>query len=112
MKTLHKAMVVTLVTLGLDASWISETEAAMAKTYHMIVSGDAGARFSGQCAVRTSGGETVLTLNGQVPHEQEVVGHGLSCQLRADGRIVIDIEHGGSRTRSATNGGKINISLR
>ncbi|MGI9489258.1 MAG: hypothetical protein ACR2RF_25895 [Geminicoccaceae bacterium] len=112
MNTFNASMVATLVTLSLDACWHSEAEATMAKTYHMIVSGDAGARFSGQCNVKTSGGETVLTLNGQVPHEQEVVGHGLSCQLQADGRIVIDIEHDGSRTRSATNGGRINISLR
>ena len=112
MNTLSAGMAATLLTLCLDAFWFSGTEAAMAKTYHMIVSGDAGAQFSGQCAVKPSGGETVLTLNGEVPHEQEVVGHGLSCQLQADGRIVIDIEHDGSRTRSATNGGRINISLR
>ncbi len=84
----------------------------MAKTYHMLFSGDAGASFSGACTIATSGGETVLTLQGQIPHEQEVVGHGLTCQLQAEGRVVIDIEHGGSRTRSATNGGQINIGLR
>jgi hypothetical protein len=92
--------------------WLLQGKPVMAKTYHMIFSGDAGAKFSGTCAIETSGGETVLTLEGNVPHEQDVVGHGMKCQLQTEGRVVIDIEHNGSRTRSATNGGKINIGLR
>ncbi len=98
--------------LVVGSVFLLQGKTVMAKTYHMLFSGDAGASFSGTCKFATSGGETVLTLEGQVPHEQEVVGHGLACQLQAESRVVIDIEHGGSRTRSATNGGRINIGLR
>jgi hypothetical protein len=108
----HAAVLATLATLYLTSDGASKGATAMTKTYHMLFSGDAGARFSGRCTIETSGGETRLDLEGQVPHEQDVVGHGLSCQLQAEGRVVIDIEHGGSRTRSATNGGTITIGLR
>jgi len=112
MSALHSAVLATFTTLSLSTIWITSEQTAMAKTYHMIFSGDVGASFDGRCTVETSGGETILSLQGQVPHEQEVVGHGLSCQLQADGRVVVDIEHNGSRTRSTTNGGSINIHLR
>jgi len=112
MNALNSAAVATLLTLSLDACWDSGPEAAMAKTYHMTLSGDADARFSGQCTLETNDGEAVLSLLGTVPFEQEVVGHGLSCHVETEGRVVLEIDHNGSRTRSATNGGKINISLR
>ena len=112
MSVLHSAVLATFATLSLNTTWITAEQTAMAKTYRMIFSGDAGASFDGRCAVETSGGETILSLQGQVPHEQDVVGRGLSCQLQAEGRVVVDIEHNGSRTRSATNGGSINIHLR
>lgn len=109
MRMILAAMTALLMT---DVASISEAKTDMAKTYHMLISGDAGAQFNGRCAVMTSGGETILTLSGQVPHEQQVVGHGLSCKLHAEGRIVIDIAHNGSRSRSSTNGGEVNINLR
>ena len=112
MNALHVATLATLVTLCLDASSSSAGRTAVTTTYHMNFSGDAGASFNGMCTIQTSGGETALTLSGQVPYKQEIVGHSIRCQLKADGHVVIDIEHDGSRTRSATSGGRINISLR
>ena len=84
----------------------------MAKTYHMKFSGDTGARIGGSCVVSVNGGETILTLESQVPHEQDVDGNSLSCHLEADGRVIVDIEHNGNRMRSATNGGMISVDLR
>ena len=107
------AALTTLMPLCFVLAWLSTGETTtLDKTYHLIFSGDACAQISGRCTVVTSGGEALLTLDGQVPHEKNVVGRRLSCQLQADGRVVIDIEHGGSRTLSATNGGSVNIRLR
>ncbi|MGI9419279.1 MAG: hypothetical protein ACR2RA_15735 [Geminicoccaceae bacterium] len=53
----------------------------------------------------------VIPLDGEVPLKKELAGRGLSCKLETEGRVVVDIEHDGSRTRSATSGGTVNISL-
>ena len=86
--------------------------AAVAKNFHISISGDEGARFVGTCAVAKGSTGDVLTLDGVVPHEQMLVGDGLSCKLKAEGQVVILIEHDGSRARSSTNGGTINIDLK
>ena len=113
MTTTRSVPILASVMIAAGAALLPERgDAALEKTYHIVVSGDAGARFSGTCAIETSGGETLLVLKGNVPHEQKAVGHGMKCELQAEGRVVIDIKYNGSRTRSATNGGKINIGLR
>lgn len=107
-----RARVLSIALLAISMPWFLNGKTAMAKTYHLLLSGDVGASFNGTCTIATSGGETVLTLKGQIPHEQQITGQGLSCKLEASGRVVVDVEHDGSRTRSSTNGGKIKISLR
>ncbi len=102
----------TVLMLIMGGLWLLEGKTAMAKTYHLLLSGDAGASFVGTCKIATSEGETVLPLQGKIPHEEAIVGQGLACQLETSGRVVVDVEHGGSRTRSSTRGGKINITLR
>ncbi len=97
---------------ALAASWPGQGSAALEKTYHLQLTGDQGAHFSGSCALTTADGETVIPFDGTVPYEKELVGQGLSCKLETEGRVVVDIEHNGSRSRSATNGGVVNISLR
>ncbi len=86
--------------------------ATVEKTYQLQLTGDQGAHFTGSCALATADGETIIPLDGGVPFATELVGNGLACKLETEGRIVVDIEHNGSRSRSATNGGVVNISLR
>ena len=92
--------------------WPVAGEATVDKTYQLQLTGDQGAHFSGSCALSTADGEVIIPLDGGVPYQTELVGKGLSCKLETEGRVVVDIEHNGSRTRSATNGGAVNISLR
>lgn len=93
-------------------SWSGGGTAAVGKTYHLELTGDDGARFTGSCTLATENGDEVVPLDGEVPFKQDLVGQGLSCKLETEGRVVVDIEHNGSRSRSATSGGTINISLR
>jgi hypothetical protein len=85
---------------------------AMAKTFHLTISGDAGARYSGTCTLSTGAGEETVTLEGEAPAERTFTADGLACELQADGRIVVEVAYDGSRARSATNGGVIRISVR
>jgi hypothetical protein len=87
-------------------------EAMSDKTYQLQLTGDEGARFVGSCTLTTADGETVLPLDGEVPYANELVGQGFACKLETQGRVVVDIEHNGSRSRSSTNGGVVNISLK
>ena len=47
-----------------------------------------------------------------MPLERRFTGEGLSCRLEAEGRVVVEIAGPGSRSRSATTGGTINVTLR
>lgn len=105
-------MIVTSLALVAGSVWFLQGNSAMAKTYYLTLSGDADGRFDGTCKTARNGEEMVLLLKGPVPHEQEIVGHGLSCTLEVSGRVIVDIEYDGSLTRSASNSGQINIRLR
>jgi hypothetical protein len=84
----------------------------MAKTFDLTISGDAGARYSGTCTLATAEGDHAVTLAGGVPEERTFVADGLTCELQAEGRVVVEIAYDGSRARSATSGGVIRISVR
>jgi len=85
---------------------------AMAKTFHLTISGDAGARYSGTCTLTTGADDQSVTLEGAVPGEREFTADGLSCRLHTEGRVVVEILHDGSRARSATSGGVIHLVVR
>lgn len=85
---------------------------AMAKTFHLTISGDADARYAGACVVTSASGEERIALEGGVPAERAFVADGLSCSLRAEGRIVVEIRHNGSRSRAETSGGLVQIGAR
>jgi hypothetical protein len=85
---------------------------AMAKKFHLSISGDGGARYSGACTVTVAGGEERIALEGTVPLERAFDGDGLSCRFHAQGRLVVEIVHNGSRARAATHGGAIQVSAR
>jgi hypothetical protein len=95
--------------LGLSATFAG---GAMAKTYTLSISGDSGARYQGACTVTVLSGDQRIELEGAVPLRRVFDGDGLSCRLRADGRVVVEITHDGSRARSATSGGTVQVSAR
>jgi hypothetical protein len=85
---------------------------AQAETYTLSVTGDPGASVAGACTLLTGSAERLIELAGPVPLERRFTGEGLSCRLEAEGRVLVEIEGGGSRSRSATTGGTINVTLR
>jgi hypothetical protein len=85
---------------------------SMAKTFHLSISGDGGARYSGACNVTAASGDQRVELEGTVPLQKTFDGDGLSCRLRVQGRVVVEIAHDGSRSRAATNGGTVQVSAR
>jgi hypothetical protein len=85
---------------------------AMAKTFHLTISGDTDARYAGACVVTRASSHERIALEGAVPAERAFVADGLSCGLRAQGRIVVEITHDGSRSRAETSGGLVQISAR
>jgi hypothetical protein len=99
-------VVVASLSLGLGA------RGAMAETYMLSVTGDSGARIAGACTLFTGSAEERVELAGLVPLERSFIGDGLACRLEAEGRVVVEIAGGGSRSRSATSGGTINVTVR
>jgi hypothetical protein len=85
---------------------------AMAKTFYLTISGDADARYAGACVMTSTSGEERIALEGAVPAERTFVADGVSCSLRAEGRIVVEITYDGSRSRTETSGGLVQISAR
>jgi hypothetical protein len=92
--------VVASLSLGLGG------RGATAETYTLSVTGDPGARIAGECTLFTGSAEERLEL------ARSFIGDGLACRLEAEGRVVVEIAGGGSRSRSATAGGTINVTLR
>jgi hypothetical protein len=86
--------------------------AAMGKTFHLTISGDADARYAGACIVTTATGDERIALEGAVPAERAFVADGLSCTLRAEGRILVEITHDSNRSRAETSGGLVQIGAR
>lgn len=85
---------------------------AMAKTFHLTISGDVDARYAGACVVRGASGDERIGLEGAVPAARAFVADGLSCSLCAQGRIVVEITHDGSRSRAETSGRLVQIGAR
>jgi hypothetical protein len=101
---------VVAVALGLCLATL--TDEAMAKTFHLSISGEGGARYSGVCTVMAPSGDQQIELEGAVPLEREFDGDGVMCRFNTEGQVVAEITHGGSRSRSATNGATIQVSAR
>jgi hypothetical protein len=101
---------VVAVALGLCFATLADE--AMAKTFHLSISGEGGARYSGVCTVMAASGDEQIELEGAVPLEREFDGDGLMCRFNTEGQVVAEITHGGSRSRSATNGATIQVSAR
>ena len=106
LKACSRIAVVAGVSLGLGG------RAAQAETYTLSVTGDPGARIAGACTLLTGAAEEQIELAGPVPLERRFEGDGLSCRLEAEGRVVVEIAGAGTRSRSATTDGTINVTLR
>ncbi len=84
---------------------------AQANPYHLKFSGDSGTTFTGSCIIGDGKGEATLSFAGRVPAERTVTGDSLDCRLEALGRMILDIRHGTSRTRSSTSGGVLRLKM-
>ena len=51
-------------------------------------------------------------LTGTVPLQRIIQAETLTCRFETTGRIVVDIIHGNSRSRSASHGGVITVGVR
>jgi len=107
---LRGAATVAGVVLGLSA--VELTGKATAKTFTLSISGDSGARYDGICTLSAYSGDETIALEGAVPIERVLDGDGLTCLFRAEGQVVVEIAHNGSRSRSATTDGMIRVSAR
>ena len=101
-----------VVVAALGLALTAPTGESMAKTFLLSISGDDGARYSGACTVTVAGGDERIALEGTVPLERAFDGDGLSCRFHAQGRLVVEIVHNGSRARAATHSGAIQVSAR
>jgi hypothetical protein len=101
-----------VVVAALGLAFTPHTGGSMAKTFHLSISGDGGARYSGACTVAVASGDERFELEGTVPLERAFDGDGLSCRFRAEGWVVVEITHNGSRSRAASSGGVIRVSAR
>lgn len=83
-----------------------------AEPFGLAITGAADASFAGTCTLTTATGDHNLELTGTVPLRRTIQADGLTCRLQTTGRIVVDIARGKSRSRSATNGGIVSVSVR
>ncbi len=83
-----------------------------AEPFDLTITGAAGANFAGSCTLITAAGDHTLELIGTVPLQRTIQADGLTCRFQTTGRIVVDVIHGNSRSRSASNGGVISVAVR
>jgi hypothetical protein len=77
---------------------------AAEKSFSLIITGAAGARYTGQCTLTTAGGEQTLGLSGVVPRCEELSAEAVACRIASAGSITVEIAHDGSRSRSTITG--------
>lgn len=87
-------------------------EPATATDFKLSITGDEDARYAGQCMLIKEPQDDVVVLEGTVPLEHTFVADGLDCRIEAKGRVVVEIAHGGSRSRAATHGGLVHVQAR
>lgn len=76
----------------------------------LAITGDPGTHVQGQCIVDPD--SATVEIDTGVPYQRSFAAAGLRCTFQADGRAVVEVEKNGSRSRSATNGGRINVDVR
>lgn len=88
-------------------------EAAVGRPFTLSITGAEGARYTGRCTVTTAAGEEeTLELSGVVPRHEEIAAVALACRIESEDPITVEVVRDGSRSRSATSGGVVNISVR
>ncbi len=108
---IRRLVLLPFVALAAGPAWSADDGTTLDKIYQIMLTGDHGARFVGQCTLETANGLIIIPLDGNVPHQQAMHGASLSCALRAEGQVIVDIQQDGNRSRTATNGGTININV-
>ena len=84
----------------------------MAKTFNLSVDGDPDARFAGTCTTLVAGRSETLEIEGLPPLERQIEADELTCRFETTGLIEVEVTHDGSRSRSKTNGGVLNLRMR
>ena len=102
----------SVVVAALGLALTAHTGESMAKTFHLSISGDGGARYSGVCTVAVPSGDERVELEGTVPLQRAFDGDGLTCRFEAEGGVVVEIAHNGSRSRAASSGGVVRVGAR
>lgn len=83
-----------------------------AEPFELTITGAADASFAGSCTLATAAGDHTLELTGTVPLQRTIQAEKLTCRFETTGRVVVEIIHGNSRSRSASHGGVISIGVR
>ena len=83
---------------------------ALSMAILLAITGDPGTHVQGRCTVDPTA--QTVEIDTAVPYERSFAAAGLRCTFEADGRAVVEVEKNGSRSRAATNGGRINIDVR
>ena len=60
-------------------------EAAVTKTFSLVITGAEGARYTGRCTLTTAAGEETFELTGVVPRYEELRARGSPAGSRARG---------------------------
>lgn len=83
-----------------------------AEPFELTITGAADASFACNCTLTTAAGDHTLTLTGTVPLQRTIQAKKLTCRFETTGRIVVDMIHGNSRSRSTSHGGVITVGVR
>lgn len=78
----------------------------------LTIGGQPGVKVAGACLARTAADDARETIAAEVPFERRWQASGLRCELQTDGPATIEVTRGGSRSRTATSGGRIVIDVR
>lgn len=90
------------------------------RRFDLRVDGAPGVAFTAACTLETRTGEEIVTLEGTVPQERELVGRALSCRLLrqrggGSGALVVEVLRDGAsvaRSASTSNAASVQISVR
>jgi hypothetical protein len=79
----------------------------------LSATGAEGVRVRGRCVLEAPDGEREVRLDEAVPFERRwEEAAGLRCELEASGPATLEAASGGSRSRAATSGGRLVVTLR
>lgn len=85
---------------------------AVAKHFALAITGEAGARYEGECTLTTAAGEATIALAGVVPRHEAFTAEAIACRIASAGSITVEIAHDGSVSRSTIKAGTARVAAR